>query len=1065
MKKERRFGFWDIFNTSIMILLIAAVFAVGFAIEMDIVIGADTLDPTNETNETNESAETIKTNETTNNPETNNEPTAEWIDKYGPEDGSSFIYEPNKKFVLWSVWNISNGGEPNGPIGPDGEAINEDIEWTYSYNTITDDNLYNFSCTTPEIPSGNYTWSLSFLLDVLDETYSTPTFKFEVKRAEPNIEFSISENIIYEGDSIEINAKNNNPEGKIYLLINGSIINDSYVSSESISVNHTFSEKGEYLIEIVYNGSENYEEKRIEKEIGVLPLVFSLELNKENYTIGEEGYFKITAPNGSNANIEFCGPEYMAGQTWITCSNIYTLNKETYPLIKSLGSLNTTGEYSINATISHQNKTYEIEKSFIVSNNLQIEIEGKLDVLVGEELELEASASGGIPGYHYSWILENGTRIEDKNLEIKYDEKGNYGITLEVKDSEGNSKTKQIAVDVDDWREITIRVKDSNGKAIESAYVDFGDRSGYTKDNGEIKLKVPLGEHTLRVEKKDYEAYRRAIEVKEKQTIDVVLQLDNSLREKLNQIVLFQPKDESSFDYQDITFLASVSSAEDAECTIFLKPSKSDWFEEIKSFDVEENYVAELTKTLDKGKYEWKIECDSGNDTFSSEIASFEVEKDNTASVQQSDTEKSSKEEQTDGSIDAGSLRTKIEEGFENLNGLDLQSKSAAEALSVKQDLERTLQTFERKIRDLNNLQYRKDLSNDEKKKKAEEYQAELKELEKNTISTLKVEKTESYVSYPKQQELVSIANQYIKEKGILGKVDEEKLKELQNKLSVETKASHVTLQFLDNHTEEITLVEKVITYSGADHTRVFILENISKGFAETTNAITFVSSQETIKKDPLVKFELKDKIIYYTDEFKDFESIKESQTIVFSENLISTDKGGNLITGAFSLPDVDFTSPIFGIILVSVVIAIYLIFSTEVGENMLSVAKRRKKKQLAQIRSLINDALDYLQEGNLERANMVFKEIKLIYEKMPQRIKEDAYEEALSIHDKINKAYLLKMIDKTAEEIRDDKQIDKIERMRELNEAYDLLNDADKKELKEEVEDLLKILNNQSIE
>ncbi|MDK2907681.1 MAG: hypothetical protein PWQ87_139 [Candidatus Woesearchaeota archaeon] len=985
-----------------------------------------------------------------------------WTGEYGPLNNTNIIYSPEEEIVLWSIWNISSEGDIDIPISPDGNISDiEGLTWNCR-NEINTDSQYNISCNATGIPAGNYTWSIS--LNYESEVYSTPLFNLGIERAEPNITLNVSKETIYQNETIEIFAKNFEDEGTLYLFRNGSEIKNS---TYKISINQTFEEPVEYEIKLVYNGSENYLEKTKTETIKVLPLVFSLNLTKGNYyNLGDEVEFILVAPNGSNSKITiYRHLEQNIG--WLKTEMYINIENETYPKIISLGCTNKTGNYSIDAEIEYLNITKEITKEYFVSNSIEIEIDVEVEgdeieidegeeVLIGEEIELDALVSGGIPGYNYTWRLDNGTSLTGRRIELVYNEKGIHEINLTVEDAEKNSKSKSITIDVDEGKEITVRVKDPAGRAIESAYVSIGNRRDYTNENGEVKIKAPLGEQTLRVDKGNYEMYRRVIKVENEDTIDVVLKLEKHIANKINRIILFNPKDNVTLDSNEVTFLAGVSSSEPAKCSVLIKSTESDWFEEIKKFEVEESYALELNKELAKGKYQWKIECRINNQYFSSDIASFEV----ITSKETKNQETTIKSEKIDENIDIGSLRTKIEAGFENLDNLNMESKEVAEVLSVKKELEKALQTFERKMRDLNNLQYRDDLSSDEKKEKAEGYQEELKELEKKTISFVEVIDSENYVNYPKNEKLIQIASTYQNEKSILGKIDEDKLKELQNKLSVETKVSHVMLSFLDNQTKNITLVEKTITYSGEEDSRIFILEEISKDFAESTNAITFLEEQETIKKDPLVKFELEEKIIYYAEGFKDFESIKESNTILFSNNLISNDKNRNLITGAFTMQEVDFTSPIFGIVFISIVIVIYILFSTEAGEKIISFARISKKRKMNKINSLINDSLNYIEEGDLNNANLVFKEIKLLYEKMPQRIKKEAYESAIGVYDKINKAYLSKLIDQTIDKIRKGEKLNKIEIIERLDQAYDILNEEDKKEMQDEVENLLKIIN-----
>ena len=123
--------------------------------------------------------------------------------------------------------------------------------------------------------------------------------------------------------------------------------------------------------------------------------------------------------------------------------------------------------------------------------------------------------------------------------------------------------------------------------------------------------------------------------------------------------------------------------------------------------------------------------------------------------------------------------------------------------------------------------------------------------------------------------------------------------------IKVEVNAYLVEITYLDDASNEFALIEKKITYENPDTLNdVFIIEEIPKSVAETTDEITFLSGDYTIiKKDPLIRwsaFELNYqgvKLKYKINKRISLADLKNSKTVAITNmNQVEDTKTG--ITG-----------------------------------------------------------------------------------------------------------------------------------------------------------------------
>ena len=227
------------------------------------------------------------------------------------------------------------------------------------------------------------------------------------------------------------------------------------------------------------------------------------------------------------------------------------------------------------------------------------------------------------------------------------------------------------------------------------------------------------------------------------------------------------------------------------------------------------------------------------------------------------------------------------------------------------------------------------------------------------------------------------------------------------------------------------------------------MLESIPKEFSERADKIEYFQDYDIINNNPLVKFNNPDKITYYVDGIKDLEVAKQSTTIMFSESVFA--KAGNQFTGNVILSNVELTSPAFIIGILVLIIFAYIIYAYDLHNKLLAlVSSKSRRKNLEKMLSLIYDAKELLKSNEVESANLIFREIRLIYERMKFEFKKESYEEALSLYDQIN----VKYFEKTLAELQVKESNGSVDynELKKLIKSYDLLEERQKQTLSNEL-------------
>lgn len=930
---------------------------------------------------------------------------------------------------------------------------------------------YEFSASG--LAAGNYSWK-TICVDSAGNTNESPELVYIVNKDESVLELylnGIQQNIDLEQKSyVNITGFLAKGDSGIRITVSNSsgIINQS-AGEKTAEMLHFFSTPGVYNVSMNYNESQNYTSGSKQFSINVTPIELNLFIDKPDYVLGESVSYIVFAPNGSNISIEICGPLPVGGG-FAECKSVNSAVHGSYPLMGVSSFSNKSGNYRIRAQMNYKGLTKYAEKNYTVSNNIQLTISGDLILKTGEESELTAAATGGVGTLRYNWTLSNGTKISGQNLNVKYSTAGSYPVIITVTDDYGNYKSETRTLSVKKHYKIKVAVLDNeNGGDLSGAKVKMENDQETTNTDGEADFDLIEGSYYLKVSSSGYLSYSETISADANKTITVKLSKAPVNTNDPLDIILISPSDGEKLTSSTVEFEANVDLGGNtaATCMFYVSENNNEWYRVMKTVSVQNSGVISYTETFSAGSaFSWKVQCEANSKTYASKSrkfysGDFQEQPDASLTI-------IGNTGLNDSIIDAGEIRRRIDEAYTNLESLDMESKKDAEALQALAKIDSALKDYERAMRDINNVKYRRDLSAAEQEAKRLEYYAILRGFENVTPLEIRNLGAQTFISYPSKEELKTIAEDYQAKRNIMGKVNEEKLFALQNGIIVTTRISNVEITYMNGKIETITLVDKIIKITD-NATDTFLLEFVPKEIAGNSDEITLLLDEyKVINEDPLLKIDKQGRIIYYVSGQKDLELGKKTKTVILSDTQFSTKTS---LTGAVTLSSIEWTSPTSLIILIIIISCIYLLYAFDVFGSLFEKSKKKlEEEKINKILSLIKDASEFLQNKEIDKADLIFKEIKLLYEGSSEVVRQEVYSEAIILLEMIDSAQmelLLQSAEKSSKMFADsqskgnlsEEERKEISNSREtLKKAYALLSDSLKQKYKEEVDSLVNI-------
>ncbi len=233
---------------------------------------------------------------------------------------------------------------------------------------------------------------------------------------------------------------------------------------------------------------------------------FSMTLNKEEFGIGEEGYYIITAPYNAETTLLVTDPQ---GDTFF---RHYTDN--TYPVIDKIDFTSKPGSYSIEAVLIHNNGVKTINKEFTVVNSFSAGVRiNKNEVGPGEEITLRGSSEGGIGEISYEWDFGDESTASGREVSHSYSETGTYNIKLTLRDEAENEASEVKSVKVKNAHNLEVTVRNLQEEAQSGASVFIDGEKKETDSEGTMSISVLEGFVDILVIHPGYKTLSEEIEV------------------------------------------------------------------------------------------------------------------------------------------------------------------------------------------------------------------------------------------------------------------------------------------------------------------------------------------------------------------------------------------------------------------------------------------------------------------------------------------------------------------------------------------------------------------------
>jgi len=711
-----------------------------------------------------------------------------------------------------------------------------------------------------------------------------------------------------------------------------------------------------------------------------------LSLDKAEYALGESPRLTIDTLPGAALSVDVC-PDH-AGFVQCTTALIDTYS---FPQTINLPITNKTGPYIIDGIATFLGHTKANQTRYTVKNTMSVQLSTDDDPRINKTVRVTASVNGGIPPYYFTWTLHNGTVLSGIGyVDIAIKSAGTFIQRVTAMDAANNTQQANISLVVDPLLSVSIQVLDnSTRQPIPGAEVDLksdtGEReSATTSDNGMTYFSVPSGDYALLASKTGYQYVAEEISINTSSTSFSILLGKTAQYDP--QVRIIEPA-AGATDVTVVRFTATHTKP--LTCALQVSGDGA-WFATNGSISVTDSAVKEFPLTLPAGPYNARVECsDAMGARGESATVQFTIDAipiETTLSI-------SSEEESY--------LQDSVSRLDALLAGIDSYSGTEKEAMIIigyDRQLRNVKRAVLQAIRDMSDLQYRNDLDAVGTQVERERIMSTVRPLLASTPVSVRVIDSKTFVRYPKEDAIPLIAEQIAGLDGITSDVDRvaRLLLPDQQKFTLSTKAMHVQYTYPDDTEKVMTLVQRSMTYAKNLSPEYGVIEIIPKEIAENAKDLTLLTEARIIKQDPVLHFGQQATAAYLIPKKVDFTRIETIQTVLtkpYSEptNIIS----GYAIWTGQGLDEL----PVSLLILIAVIILAYLIYYFDIIKHVrFFIFKEGKQRPVHYVRVMINDAKDQLAGNNYEKAEMLYKEIRMMYDQLPEFAKNDMYEDVADL-------------------------------------------------------------------
>jgi hypothetical protein len=727
---------------------------------------------------------------------------------------------------------------------------------------------------------------------------------------------------------------------------------------------------------------------REERTLSLQPQLFlSLSTNQQEFGIGEPVLLTVSTLPGSNVHVDVCPNQ----QGFVQCASAL-IDTDMFPQTITLPHMNKTGEYIVDALAQAAGQTRTNQTTYKVTNTIRISVSGAGDVDTNDTVTASAQVSGGVAPYQLSWLLPNGTvRTNVSTTQIHFPQAGAFNVTVTAADAAGNMRSVIAPFTVRAIHEVTFLVTDNaTGAPIAGAELDFAGAKATTIADGRAIFDSPEGRHELFASENGYEYRIEEYAINASQTIALPMARSSGGP----QVTITSPVQDGTVP-MPLRIAYTVSHTEPVTCTL-LQATDTSWFLANGTAQVSDASPKEFVRDWPAGTHTVRIECaDSRGRSGSSALVTF-------ALSDQAPDAADAQQPSAAPSDDELFLQAQLEELGARLDGISAAGQREREAIAITgfdRDLRNVKRAVQQAIRDIDSLRFRADIDDAGRTAERARIAGQARDQIARTPVGLRVLDARTYSRYVEDEHLDDVFEQ------LEGAQDvpedsarvRKALLEDQQKFTISSTLLHVEYEYQGGETRTATVVSRSFTYAKDLGEGYAIIEIIPKSVAQDAGSIVLHAKADVLKKDPVLRFMPEQRIAYTIPRNVDFTRIEEIRTLLARPY---EDGGGSGISGFAIFPFEGMGAwRIPALLLLAALALAWLAWHFGLFTQLRYAAYRLgRNEKVHYLRVLVNEAQDEVVASRYEKAEMLYKEIRMTYDALPAMAQNDLYEDVVCL-------------------------------------------------------------------
>lgn len=782
----------------------------------------------------------------------------------------------------------------------------------------------------------------------------------------------------------------------------------------------------------------------------------TLETNKETYGLGETILLTIDAPVDATVNVDICPDE----PGFVEC--VSPLIVPGFPQTVQLPVNNQSGDYLVEGIMNGFSGVLINSTRYTIENTIGLNLETNREPRLQESFELVAEVFGAIGAVTYTWEPHNGSSYETttERFTVVPRTPGQKTDTLTIEDAAGNKKVTSVTYTVEESVLVTINVRDANGP-IAGADVQETDGDGLlqTDPNGRVQLRLDLGTNKLYAAKDGYETLITDVLIDE-ETNAVTLTLEEATAPFTVRI------DEPSPDQQfaintTIPVKFTTRGMTDGSCEFFMAQDTQSFLEAKGNLNItSDGQTGFGLSELSAGRYAYSVECRQGTTQITTPKQYFTV-----ASTQTTPAATTPTTPRSQYVADPNSEQDLFENALANIRSLGAKEQEIIRLLEIDKQVNKARKQSGQLNRDIFDMQYRTELTEEEKQAERQRLRTQLDQFLDETPVDVTVLDQQTKVAYITEEEIETFIEEYGSELNVPSGAAEF-LADAQQAYTMKTTLYRARFTYADGDEEVIAAVNKEFTYGkeGAETggSEVFFLEFIPSTVVSSAEDIIVINDEfQVLLEETVLQFPAGQQITYYIQDNLALSELGDVRTLLvpnieMNENAITgfSILGESQLRGVAKNVGMSFTT------LIAILIAAYLAYYFSLIDKVKYLFYQGgPKTKLHYMRVLLNDVHDNLAANNYDKALLIYKEIKLTYDKLELPAKNELFEEITMVCAELDKSFMKQLVLEMDKALKNDQLENAINYYARIEATYERLPPAEQQQVRDLVAGLAKRL------